>query len=84
LIASRQVFADHYYDASIGLTILIDRPIRNEKRQGSYLIYINRSRIDMLGGFLSSLKRKITLSRVRAGLESHMEKMKSRVEAGHE
>lgn len=80
LIASRQIFADHYYDASLGLTILIDRPAREGTSPGSYLIYINRSRIDMLDGFLSSLRRAITLSRVRSGLESHMKTMKARVE----
>lgn len=80
LIASRQIFADHYYDASLGLTILIDRPLQDGKSPGSYLIYINRSRIDMLGGFLSSLRRAITLPRIRSGLESHMKTMRLRVE----
>lgn len=80
MIASRQIFADHYYDASLGLTILIDRPPQDGKSPGSYLIYINRSRIDMLGGFLSSLRRAITLPRIRKGLESHMKIMRLRVE----
>jgi hypothetical protein len=80
MIASRQVYADHYCDASLGLTILIDIPERNGKPQGSYLIYINRSRIDMLAGFLSSLRRAITLSRIKSGLETHMKTMKTRVE----
>jgi hypothetical protein len=75
MIGSRQIFADHYYDASLGLTILIDR-----KPHGSYLIYINRSRIDMLGGFLSSFRRALTLPRVRSGLELHMKTMKTRIE----
>jgi hypothetical protein len=80
LIASRQIFADHYYDASLGLTILIDRPPQNGKSAGSYLVYINRSRIDMLGGFPSSLRRAITLPRIRSGLEVHMKSMKAFVE----
>ena len=75
MIASRQIFADHYYDASLGLTILIDR-----KPRGSYLIYINRSRIDVLAGFLSSFRRALTLPRVRSGLELHMKTMKARIE----
>lgn len=75
MIASRQIFADHYYDASLGLTILIDR-----KPHGSYLIYVNRSRIDMLAGFLSSFRRALTLPRVRSGLELHMKTMKARIE----
>jgi hypothetical protein len=81
IIASRQVFADHYYEASLGLTILIDRPSQEGSSPGSYLIYINRSRLDVLDGFLSSLRRAITLSRIRKGLESHMKNMRSRVEA---
>lgn len=80
LIASRQIFADHYYDASLGLTILINLSPQDGKSPGSYLIYINRSRIDMLGGFLSSLRRAITLPRIRKGLESHMKIMRLRVE----
>jgi hypothetical protein len=80
MIASRQIFADHYYDGSLGLTILIDRAGKRGSTEGSYLIYINRSRIDMLGGFLSSLRRAITWSRVRKGLESHMKIMRLRVE----
>jgi hypothetical protein len=75
MIASRQIFADHYYDASLGLTILIDR-----KPLGSYLIYINRSRIDMLAGFLSSFRRALTLPRVRSGLQLHMKTMRARIE----
>lgn len=80
LITSRQIFADHYYNASLGLTILIDRPAQNGKSPGSYIVYINRSRIDMLGGFLSSLRRAITLPRVRNGLEAHMKVMRERIE----
>ena len=75
IIASRQIFADHYYDASLGVTVLIDR-----KPQGSYLIYVNRSRIDILRGFLSSFKRALTLPRVRSGLQFHMKTMKARIE----
>ena len=80
MIASRQVFADHYSDASLGLTILIDRPPLDGKSPGSYLIYINRSRIDMLGGFLSSFRRALTLPRIRSGLQLHMKTMRTRVE----
>lgn len=80
VIASRQIFADHYYDASLGLTFLIERPSQKGKSPGSYLIYFNRSRIDMLGGFLSSFRRALTLPRVRSGLQLHMKTMKARIE----
>ena len=80
LIASRQIFANHYYDASLGLTILMDRPAAGEDPGGCYLIYINRSRVDILGGFLSSIRRAIAIPRIRGGLETHMKGLKERLE----
>ena len=43
VICSKQLRASHYYDASLGITILLDRPDGT-----STMIYINRSRIDAL------------------------------------
>lgn len=80
LIASRQIFADHYYDASLGLTLLMDRPAADGRPAGCYLIYINRSRVDILGGFLSSLRRAIAIPKIRGGLENHMKGFKERLE----
>ena len=42
LIASQQIRSTHYFDGSFGVTMLVDAP------GGAYLVYINRSRIDML------------------------------------
>ncbi|PWT90405.1 MAG: hypothetical protein C5B54_07230 [Acidobacteria bacterium] len=78
-IASKQIFADHYYDASLGLTFLIDHPLAGNK-MGCYLIYMNRSRIDALDGFLSSLRRAIATPRVRKGLETNLKLLRDRLE----
>ena len=42
LIVSKQIRSTHYFDGSLGVTMLVDAP------GGAYLIYINRSRIDLL------------------------------------
>ena len=42
LIISRQIRSTHYFDGSLGVTMLVDAP------GGTYLVYINRSRIDLL------------------------------------
>ena len=42
LIASKQIRSTHYFDGSFGVTMLVDAP------GGACLVYINRSRIDML------------------------------------
>ena len=51
VIASKQIYANHYFNGSLTLTFLFDHPLPNGKI-GCYLIYVNRSRIDALDGFL--------------------------------
>lgn len=51
VIVAKQIWASHYYDGSLAITVLIDA------HPGTYLIYINRSRIDLLksSGFKRAL-----------------------------
>ncbi|MBY0508043.1 MAG: hypothetical protein K2X03_29290 [Bryobacteraceae bacterium] len=51
VIVAKQIWASHYYDGSLAVTVLIDA------HPGTYLIYLNRSRIDLLrsGGFKRAL-----------------------------
>ena len=42
VIATKQIWASHYYDGSLGITVLVDA------NPGAYLVYLNRSRIDLL------------------------------------
>ena len=46
LIASKQIYASHYFEASFGITALAPDPDGNP--DFFYLIYLNRSRIDTL------------------------------------
>jgi hypothetical protein len=54
VIQSRQIRASHYYDGSLGYTVLVDAP-----GSGTYLVYLNRSRIDLLRGRFAFWKRSI-------------------------
>ena len=54
LIASKQIYANHYFDSSLALTAFLKIP---GAIPGSYLFYENRSRADGLGGVFSNLKR---------------------------
>lgn len=51
VIVAKQIWASHYYDGSLAITVLVDA------HPGTYLIYINRSRIDLLqrSGFKRAL-----------------------------
>lgn len=53
VICSKQLRATHYYEASLSISILLDR-----NGGGTTLIYVNRSRIDALDG-LGGWKRKM-------------------------
>ncbi|MFN2533384.1 MAG: hypothetical protein ABR555_19035 [Pyrinomonadaceae bacterium] len=54
LIVSKQIYANHYFNSSLGLTAFVDNQNSNS---GSYLFYENRSRVDGLGGMFDKLKR---------------------------
>lgn len=78
-LASKQIYADHYFDASLGLTILLDIP----DQQSCWLIYMNRSRSDSLTGWFSAIKRAIVRSRVRAGMVKNIGIIKNRLEVAY-
>lgn len=46
VLASKQLYANHYYEAGLGLTIMADAPEMG--KPGFYLIHVNRARIDAL------------------------------------
>jgi len=47
MIASKQIYANHYFEASLELTALIDDEVVGDS-SGFYLLYLNRSRFDTL------------------------------------
>ncbi|MGH9614580.1 MAG: hypothetical protein ACRD4P_16035, partial [Bryobacteraceae bacterium] len=57
-IASKQIYASHYFDGSLGLTILLDAP-GDSPGPRIWIMYLNRSRADGLGGFFGSIKRAL-------------------------
>jgi hypothetical protein len=45
LIASKQIYASHYFEASLELTALVEAKEPGEN-SGFFLLYLNRSRLD--------------------------------------
>jgi hypothetical protein len=76
-VASKQLYANHYFEASIGLTVLAEA----ERSTAFWLMYLNRSRIDALRGGWSGLKRSIAGRRIRKGLEANLRLTQERLEA---
>src|SRR5262249_5221857 len=55
-IASKHLYGTHYFDASLGLTVLLRD--RSSSEPATYLVYVNRSRIDMFDGVFGGMIRK--------------------------
>jgi hypothetical protein len=81
-VATKQVYASHYSDASLGVTLLVERPSAGGPR--TLVIYANRTRLDVFGGILGGLKRPIVRSRARDGAERTMKRLQVRLERDYQ
>jgi hypothetical protein len=80
LVASKQIYASHYFTSSLGLSAFLESPGGSTGGR-AYLMYLNRSRADLLGGgLLGALKRAIVKRSVRSGLEKNLELTRERLE----
>ena len=79
IIASKQIYANHYFEGSLALTWVVDAETDSEKT-GCYLIYLNRSRMDALRGGLNWLKRYIARGQIREGMLKNLQLIRDRIE----
>jgi len=77
IAASRQVYSTHYFDASLGITLLLSEPALPGS---TVVVYANRSRLDVFGGLLGPMKRSMAASRSRAAIEKVLTALRGRVE----
>jgi hypothetical protein len=80
-IASKQIYGTRYFDSSLGITVLLRTEVMG--KPACLLVYVNRSRVDALGGWLGGLKRKVVRSRARGAMSANLEEARARVEARH-
>ncbi|MCM3902377.1 MAG: hypothetical protein ND866_11775 [Pyrinomonadaceae bacterium] len=66
LVLSKQIYANHYFDASLSLTAAI----ADQTRTKSDLLYVNHSRAGALASSFSKLKHKIVEGRATEDLKS--------------
>ena len=81
-IAAKQIYTNHYFEGSLGLTILTDAT-EGSMESGCWLMYMNRSRADGLGGWFSSVKRLIVESRLRSSMQRHFKTTKAKLETNY-
>ncbi len=78
LVAGRQIYATHYFDASLGLTALL----HGEPGGRNYLAYVNRSDVDVLGGFFGGLVRAVMQRRMKGEAADVLRDLRRRLESG--
>jgi len=82
VIASKQIYASHYFLGSLGLSACVEKE-PSLQPTAVYLLYLNRSRVDLPQGFFSGVIRFFIRRRVRDGLETNLRLTKERLEAAY-
>lgn len=78
IVASRQVYASHYMSGSLAITAIVGAQTGAPR----YLVYLNRSRVDVLDGFFGGLVRRIVERRLRDEAGQVVDALRRRLEAG--
>jgi hypothetical protein len=78
LIATKQIYANHYFDSSLALTAFLNVPGANP---GTFLFYENRSRADGLGGVFSKLKRRVVENRALESVKAILQQSQLSLQA---
>jgi hypothetical protein len=78
LVVSKQIYANHYFDGSLAVTVFGNS---SSESYGSYLFYENRSRVDGLTGLFGKLKRGVIEDQAVDNLASILAKSKASLTA---
>jgi hypothetical protein len=78
LAAGKGIFATHYVNASLGITAVI----RGEPGASNYLVYLNRSDVDMVAGAFGGLVRWFMQRRLKAEAATVLQGLRRRLESG--
>jgi hypothetical protein len=78
LVAGKQIFATHYLEGGLGLTMIV----RDARNGAPYLVYVNRSQVDMLRGFFGAFVRGVLEDRVERQAPLIVRGLRARLESG--
>ena len=76
-VVGTEILATHYRTASLGLTAVVE-----DAAGQAYLVYVNRSQLDVLGGLFGGLKRAIVESRLKSESVQVFSTLRKRLESG--
>jgi hypothetical protein len=76
-VISREIFATHYRNASLGLTAVTE-----DAAGQRYLVYVNRSQLDLLTGVFGGWKRALVEAKLKSESVSVFNEVRRRLESG--
>jgi hypothetical protein len=79
LIVARQILATHYVEGALGLTMVMRDPANGT----SYLVYVNRSQLDLLRRSFAGLFRRVLEGRLERDAPEVVRGLRARLESGH-
>jgi hypothetical protein len=77
-IASKQIYAMHYFDASLGITLLV--PDAAASPPSTYVVYLNRSRIDLFDGLWGGMARQVVKGKARSLVAEQLGRIRTSLE----
>ncbi len=77
--ASKQIYASRFFDSSLSLTVLVDDD--TSVGPATYVVYLNRSRVDAFDGVMGGITRRIVQRHARGAVVEYLERVKTRLEA---
>lgn len=78
LVVNRDIYSSHYVDASLSVTALVQGP----PDQSNFLVYMNRTEVDILHGMFEGFIRKAMHHRVKDDSVDQLQAYKERLESG--
>jgi hypothetical protein len=77
LVATKQIYATHYFDAALGLSLTFD-----DGNGGFYMLCVNRARTRSLTSFMRQIVRMTVQRRCRDAMEKILSTTKLTLEKG--
>lgn len=77
VIGTHQIYATHYFDAALGLTLAFD-----DGASGFYMVCVNRARTRPLASLTRALVRAVVQRRSRSAVEQILRSTKIALERG--
>lgn len=76
IVLGKQILATRYMTGGLAITAVTTDPLTGRH----YLVYLNRTAVDLLGGLLGPLKRAALESRLRSEIPEIIHKLRTRLE----